>query len=102
MPLHVEIKLNHQLLHTIHIGRLDGGSRPDDINTYRAVTTLPGDYNIDFFAPGSVEFTHRYGDGADLCVARAVSALDMATTTRDVIDEQVAASQQTGDAVLHL
>lgn len=76
MPLHVEIKLNHQLLHTIHIGRMNGGTRPDDINTYRAVITYPGENTVaDFDSPDAVEYSHRYGDGADICVSKAITAL---------------------------
>jgi hypothetical protein len=75
MPLHIDIHLNHERLHTIHIGRWSGGQRPDDINVYRAVVTLPGETNVDYLGPDSVEYTHRYGDGADICVARAIEAL---------------------------
>lgn len=76
MPLHVDIRLNHQLLHTIHIGRVEGGTRPNDVNTYRAVITEPGDLAPDFFADDSVEYMHRYGDGANICVAKAIAALE--------------------------
>ena len=34
MPLHIDIRLNRELLHTLHIARLEGGTAPDDINTY--------------------------------------------------------------------
>lgn len=76
MPLHVDIRLNHQLLHTVNIGRMEGGEHPDSLNTYRAVLTYPGgSQNPDFFGEDSVEFTHRYGDGALICAQKAIEAL---------------------------
>lgn len=86
MPLHIDVRLNHQLLHTINIGRFNGGTDPDDINTYRAVITQPGQYDVDYFSPDSVEYTHRYGDGADLCLARAIHALHGTSQSHDSND----------------
>lgn len=75
MPLHIDIRLNQQLLGTVHIGRVEGDEQPNTVNTYRAVETRPGDYDIDFFGADSVEFTHRYGDGALICAQKAIEAL---------------------------
>lgn len=76
MPLHIDIRLNDRLLHTVNIGRIKGNEKPDSINTYRAVLTFPGDRpDVDYFAEDSVEFTHRYGDGALICAQKAISAL---------------------------
>lgn len=76
MPLHVDIRINHQLLTQVHIGRIAGGTHPDDINTYRAVETAPNGVP-DFFGDNSVEFTHRYGDGALICTQKAITALNL-------------------------
>lgn len=74
MPLHVDIRVNANLISRIHIGRIEGGINPDDINTYRAVLgEQPLRYD-DWFESG-VEFTHRYGDGAEVCVQKAIEAL---------------------------
>jgi Protein of unknown function (DUF2283) len=81
MPLHIDIKINNTLLHTINIGRIAGGTSPDDLNTYRALITKPGETVTDYYGPTSVEFMHRYGDGADLCVARAIHALTYETSS---------------------
>jgi hypothetical protein len=95
MPLHVDIRINERLLHTINIGRLHGGTKPDDINTYRAVTTLGGrDFDVDYYAAGSVEFAHRYGDGADICIAKAIAALTAAATP-DMQEASTAATPPT-------
>lgn len=73
MPLHVDIRVNEHLLNTIHIGRMSGGTRPDDINTYLVVEgDRPTDAS-DWFE--GEEYTHRYGDGAEVCVIKALSAL---------------------------
>jgi hypothetical protein len=74
MPLHVTIRLNRDHLTTLHVGRLSGGTRPDDINEYSAVYG-PENETPDFFGPDAVTFTHRYGDGADICVLKALTAL---------------------------
>lgn len=85
MPLHVDITVNRELLHRIHIGRETGGTHPDDINTYRALETAapdprvrPVDETINWDDPAHVTFTHRYGDGATACIARALHALNHA------------------------
>lgn len=74
MPLHVDIRVNETLINQIHIGRVRGGTHPDDINEYMVLDgprpTRLEDWHID-----GVSFTHRYGDGADKCVQRAMEAL---------------------------
>lgn len=74
MPLHIDIRLNHELLTQVHIGRVHGGTSPDEINTYRAVETAPNAV-VNFWAEESVEFIHRYGDGALTCTYKALEAL---------------------------
>jgi hypothetical protein len=74
MPLHVEIKVNDTLLNQIHIGRAMGGTRPDDLNVYLVVDgDRPRSFS-DWDAEG-IPFTHRYGDGAEVCVIKALQAL---------------------------
>lgn len=74
MPLHVTTHLNTTPLSTLHIGRLAGGTHPNDINTYAAVTTGPHD-QPDFDSPDAVLFTHRYGDGHEICTLKALQAV---------------------------
>lgn len=73
MPLHVDIKVNDTLINTIHIGRFKGGTRPDDINTYMVVEGKRPQEMSDWLK--GAEYTHRYGDGAEICVARGIGAL---------------------------
>lgn len=74
MPLHVEIRINEHLLNTLHIGRAKGGTHPDDINDYLVVEgPMPRSFS-DWHVDGT-PYTHRYGDGAEVCVARALEAL---------------------------
>ena len=74
MPLHVDIKVNNQLINQLHIGRISGGTDPDDINDYLIVD---GDRPIrleDWHINGT-PFRHRYGDGAEICIMKGMEAL---------------------------
>ena len=74
MPLHVSINVNDIPLNEIHIGRVKGGTHPYDINDYLVVDgdrpTRWEDWHID-----GIPFQHRYGDGAEICVMKALEAL---------------------------
>jgi hypothetical protein len=85
VPLHLDIRINDRLLHQVHIGRVAGDTAPDSVNSYRAVVTAPGE-EPDYWSPNSVDFTHRYGDGANACAREAFIALCAASqdiATRD-------------------
>ena len=74
MPLHVDIRVNANLISRIHIGRMEGSANADSENTYMAVIgDAPTKYD-DWTARG-IEFSHRYGDGAEVCVQKAIAAL---------------------------
>lgn len=74
MPLHVAIFINRQLLSEIHIARLSGGTSADDVNTYIATT---GDEPmwLERYEVDGVSYQHRYGDGAEVCVMKAIEAI---------------------------
>lgn len=75
MPIHVDIRINDNLINTIHIGRASGGgTQPDSINEYYAVEGKVPEYLEGWL--GGVKFKHRYGDGANICVMKALEALD--------------------------
>lgn len=74
MPLHVDIKINNTLINTVHIGRVSGGTNPDSINEY-VIVEGETPQTIDHWYEG-VDFTHRYGDGAEICVAKGLLALE--------------------------
>jgi hypothetical protein len=73
MPLHVDIRVNDLLINTLHIGRISGGTGSDNINTYMVVEG-ERPQSIEDWIDG-VEYNHRYGDGAEVCVIKALQAL---------------------------
>jgi hypothetical protein len=74
MPLHVNIKINDRSINAIHIGRVSGNTDPDSINHYLAVAGEEPLFKGDWVERGT-HFTHRYGDGAEICVAKGLEAL---------------------------
>jgi hypothetical protein len=74
MPLHVDIRINETLINQIHIGRMRGGTSPDDINEYSVIEGLKPTRFEDWHIDG-IPYTHRYGDGAEVCVIKALQAL---------------------------
>ncbi len=74
MPIHVDIRINDNLITQIHIGRIAGeGTDPDSINGYLAYAgKRPADAGTWFQGK---EFQHRYGDGAEICVKKAIEVL---------------------------
>ena len=89
MPVHVDIRINNDLIHRIHIGRMEGTSmQPDSVNTYSVVDAvqepkLIGETIVSVFPSEptwfqweeGAKFTHRYGDGALAVVLRGLEAL---------------------------
>jgi hypothetical protein len=74
MPLHADIRINDRTIRTISIGRLKGGTRPDDLNTYVVVEVEPG-VEPDWWDDNHAKYIHRYGDGAEVCLLKALKAL---------------------------
>ena len=75
MPIHVDIKINETLINTLHIGRFSGeGTKPDDVNVYLVVEGNKPT-NLDDWVMNGKEYRHRYGDGAEVCLAKALNAL---------------------------
>ena len=75
MPIHVDIRINDTVINTIHIGRFSGeGTKADDVNVYLAVEGKKPT-NLDDWVMGGKEFRHRYGDGAEVCLAKALTVL---------------------------
>jgi len=74
MPIHVKININDHEIEELHIGRIAGGTNPDDINTYLAVLGSEP-LRIEDWKNLGTEFTHRYGDMVLVCVQKALSAL---------------------------
>lgn len=76
MPLHIHIDINEYSLEKLHIGRLKGGTHPDDINTYLVVVGEEP-LKLEDWKKHGVEYTHRYGDGALVCLRKALQALEL-------------------------
>lgn len=74
MPLHVTIQVNEREISQVHVGRMRGSAAADSINDYVAVLgPVPNTYE-EWIERGE-SFTHRYGDGAEVCVLKALQAL---------------------------
>jgi hypothetical protein len=74
VPIHVDIKINDTLINTLHIGRFSGeGTSPESINTYLVVEGDRPEHIEDW--DKGVGYEHRYGDGAEVCVVKALKAL---------------------------
>lgn len=74
MPIHVDIKVNDLLINQVHIGRVEGDTDPDSVNSYLVVDGDRPRSHSDWHAVG-IPFKHRYGDGAEVCVQKAMEAL---------------------------
>lgn len=74
MAVQVEMRINGHIIDVLHIGRIEGEAKPDSINTYRAVVRKPGQ-QPDWFAPDTVELTHRYGDRLQELVRHSLNAI---------------------------
>ena len=68
MPIHVPIYVNDKLIKTYHIGRLEGDTNPDSINTYLIVED-------DQLWQVGKKFTHRYGDSIETCISKGIDAM---------------------------
>jgi len=74
MPIHVDIRINEKLINSLHIGRSRGGTNLDDVNDYLVVEGRVPESFEDWVTYG-VPFRHRYGDGAEVCVMKAIQVL---------------------------
>lgn len=75
MPLHVTIKINDQLIENLHIARIAGGTGSEEVNTYLAVLG-ERPIGLSVWQDRGVEFQHRYGDGALVCVRKALESIE--------------------------
>lgn len=74
MPLHIDIRVNKTLINQVHIARIKGDTHPDSVNDY-VVVDGPAPTRYEDWLVDGIPFTHRYGDGAELCVMRGIRAL---------------------------
>lgn len=90
MPVQVEMRINGYIIDVLHIGRLEGNTRPDSINTYAAVVRKPGQ-QPDWYADDVVTLEHRYGDMLQELVRKSLNAI----ADRDGYNESVSKAQDT-------
>lgn len=74
MPIHVDIRINDQLINQVHIGRISGDTESDSINEYLIIDGERPSRWEDWYIDG-IPFKHRYGDGAEICVMKGMQAL---------------------------
>lgn len=75
MPVRIRIDVNGRDQRTYWIGRIKGKAEPDWINTY---IIAEGDEYVPDWQFDSLDafpsFTHRYGDGLEVCAQRGLEA----------------------------
>ena len=90
MPIHVEVKINHESIGTIHIGRTDQLLTSNQTSGYLVVTNADKNDSMSWASVGpdlvdymvdwkdGIPFSHKYSDGALVCVRKAIEALEAA------------------------
>jgi hypothetical protein len=74
MPLHIDIRLDERIISTLHIQRVEERISKHGTNSY---LILEGDEPLryeDWLIDG-IPFTHRYSDGAEICVMKGIQAM---------------------------
>lgn len=74
MPVHVSIRINDQLITEVHIGRVTPLHSNTQVSTYMAVSGVYPDRNVPYTRKG-VAFEHKYDEGVQVCVQKALVAL---------------------------
>lgn len=74
MPIHIDIRINDEHIRSVHIGREEDLLGKNEEHKYR-ITAGTIRTRADWWDPDSAEFTHKYSDGAEVCVAKGLLAL---------------------------
>lgn len=75
MPLHVDIRVNDELIDQLHIGRVEQLYSAIQVSNYLVVRGVHEPWAVPYSDEG-VPFTHKYNDGALVCVQKAIAALN--------------------------
>ena len=75
MPINIEVYVNQKYIKQYRIGRAEGTTEPDSINTYHILEFEHGDTKTQKWSEGP-QFQHRYGDGIDICIQKGLEALN--------------------------
>jgi len=73
MPIYIDVWVNDRAINTYAIGRLRGGTDPDDVNVYAVMDLERIDRPLGW--DKTIQFEHRYGDGIDVCIRKGLAAL---------------------------
>lgn len=84
MPLHIDIRVNERLINQLHIGRVDELYSNTQTSEYLVVEGIMKPREVKYGDDG-VSFTHKYDEGAEVCVMKAVAAL-RGSTEPDLTD----------------
>lgn len=74
MAVQVEMRVNGHIIKTLHISRTEGTEDKHSINKYFATIRLPGE-QADWYADDVFEVEHRYGDGIEELVRKALNTI---------------------------
>lgn len=79
IPIYVDVSVNDLPIKSIAIGRVEGDALPDSVNRYAVMEISFGEQPIAWDL--RTQFEHRYGDGVNVCIAKALAALESDTST---------------------
>lgn len=74
MPVQVAISINGRPISEWMVGRVSGGTHPDDINLY-AIFPARDSRVTQAEIDAAPKVTHRYGDGVEALVARSMAVI---------------------------
>lgn len=72
MPLHVKVAINENVIHRLHIARMDELFSNEQVSEYRVVEGKLAHNEIRY--EEGIPFTHKYSDGALVCTQKAIAA----------------------------
>lgn len=75
MPVEVEIRVDGDLVKTLHVGRVPGEGIPGVVNRYLAVFRDPGQ-QADWHADDVIGFAHNESEPIELLVYRALNEIN--------------------------
>ena len=74
MPIHIDIRVNDELIKQVHIGRDEIFGATDKTHRYM-VTDQVHMTRADFYGKDAKTFMHKYDDGLEICVRKGLEAL---------------------------
>lgn len=78
MAVQVEMRVNGSIINVLHIGRVEGTEDKHSVNRYLAGFRRAGE-QPDWYADDMTEVEHRYGDGIEELVRKALNTIKEVT-----------------------